>query len=266
MRPLLQEIERGRASVLHGSPALFAALLKTRPSVLRGLRTGFVAGARCPGELLEELDRIGVCVLNLYGLTETGAVSSCRPDDPPETRYTTVGVPLPGIDVRIEDRGGNGELQVRGATVTKCYHGQPEQTAAAFDEGWFRTGDIASIDDAGHVRISGRTREIVHVGGFSVYPAEVEGALLTHPDVERAVVVGVPHVELGETVEAYVVPRPGAEVTPVGLLGFARERIAGYKLPYAIHIVDELPTLASGKPDRRALTARSRTLHEGVRA
>lgn len=265
VRPLLQELERGRASVLHGSPSLFASVLKTRRSVLHGLRTGFVAGTECPGELLEELDRIGVRVLNLYGSTEAGAVASCRPDDPPETRYTTVGRPLPGIEVRVDDRGDGGELQVRGSTVTAGYYAQPEQTAAAFEDGWFRTGDIASIGDDGRVRISGRRREVVHVGGFNVYPAEVEGALLTHPDVDRAVVVGVPHAQLGETLEAYVVPRPAANVTQVGLVGFARERIAGYKVPYAIHIVDELPTLVSGKPDRRALLARSKTPQEGAR-
>jgi HIP---CoA ligase len=249
VRPLLTAIERHAAGVLHGSPALFTALLKSRPEALRGIRGGFVAGASSPPGLQERLDEIGV--LNLYGLTETGAVACCRPDDPPERRRTTAGRPLPGIELRAVD----GELQIRGGGVMPRYLGRPEETAAVFDHGWFRTGDLVEIDD-GYLRISGRLKELVHVGGFNVFPAEVEAVLALHPDVLQAAVVGVADERMGEALRAYVVARPGSGLTAAALLGFARGRIAGYKLPYAITFLSELPLLPSGKPDRRALAAR----------
>jgi acyl-CoA synthetase (AMP-forming)/AMP-acid ligase II len=214
------------------------------------VRTGFVAGATSPRELLERLDAVGMRILNLYGLTETGAITACVADDPPEARFTTVGRPLPGYDVRIEE----GELHVRGPHVTPGYFRRPEETEAAFIDGWFRTGDLVEVED-GYIRIAGRAKELVHVGGFNVFPAEVENVLLTHPEVVQAVVVGAPDERMGEVLRAFVVARPGSELVPAGLLAFARSKIAGYKLPYEISILPELPLLPSGKPDRRALAA-----------
>lgn len=250
LAPLKAAAERFDATVLHGSPALLATLLKSWPERVPDLRAGFVAGAPCPPEILERLDDAGVQILNLFGMTELGAVTACRPGDPPGIRHSTVGRALPEYELRVS---GEGELQVRGPYVTPGYHGRPEMTAEAFQDGWFRTGDVASIDAGGHVSISGRAKEIVRVGGFNVFPAEVEGFLLTHPDVAQAVVVGVPHEPMGEVLEAFVVPRAGARLDRAALLRFARSRIAGYKLPYAIAVVAELPRLASGKPDRAAL-------------
>ena len=119
---------------------------------------------------------------------------------------------------------------------------------------WFRTGDLAELDD-GCLRITGRISELVNVGGFNVSPAEVETVLAGHESVAAAVVVGVGGDETGEALHAFVVPRPGAEIDRADLLRFARARIAGYKLPYAIHVIPELPLLPSGKPDRQALRA-----------
>ncbi len=249
IRPLLTALDRQGTAVLHGSPTLFGALLKSRPDALDRIRAGFVAGAASPPELQRRLDEAGV--LNLYGLTETGAVACCRPEDPPARRRTTAGRPLPGVELRVDD----GELQIRGGGVMPGYLGRLEETAAAFADDWFRTGDRAEIDD-GYLRISGRLKELVHVGGFNVFPAEVEAVLALHPDVVQAAVVGVRDERMGEALRAYVVPRPGSALTAAALLGFARGRIAGYKLPYAITFLSELPLLPSGKPDRRALAAR----------
>ena len=246
------------ATVLHGSPALFARLLATEPDLLAEVRTGFVAGAHCPPVVLERLDETGPTILNLFGMTEIGAAAACRSDDAPELRHETVGRPLPDFEFRSAGENAPdepGELQVRGPHVTPGYLGQPDETAAAFDGEWFRTGDLGSIDELGYVRVAGRAKEVVHVAGFNVFPAEVEAFLLTHPEVVQAVVVGVPDERMGEVLAAYVVPTPGADLTPGALLRFARPRIAGYKLPYAISVVDELPLLASGKPDRVALAA-----------
>jgi acyl-CoA synthetase (AMP-forming)/AMP-acid ligase II len=249
LEPLRAAVEARSPTVLHGSPTLFARLLDGAPELLGGLRTGFVAGAHCPPAVLERLDEAGPTILNHFGMTELGPALSCSLDDPPELRHATVGRPLPGFEVRVAGE----ELQLRGPYVTPGYLNRPEETAAAFDDGWFRTGDLGSVDEDGYVRIAGRAKDVVNVGGFNVFPAEVEAFLLTHPDVAQAVVIGVPHERMGEALAAFVVARRGVDLEPSALIRFARPRIAGYKLPYAITVVDELPLLPSGKPDRAAL-------------
>src|SRR5262249_33981299 len=219
------------------------------PDGLPHIRTGLVAGAPCPRDLLEALDERGTRILNCYGLSETGAVTCVRLDDPPRERHTTVGRVAPAYEARIRD----GQLEGKGRHLTPGYYRRPEETAEAFDDGWFRTGDLAEIDD-GYVRIVGRAKEIVHVGGFNVVPAEVEAALLAHPGVANVAVLGVPDERMGEALAAYVSPQPGKDLSPRDLIAFARSRIAGYKVPYAIEILPELPLLPSGKPDRKALS------------
>jgi long-chain acyl-CoA synthetase len=249
LEPLRATVEERSPSILHGSPALFERLLDGAPELLSGVRSGFVAGAHCPPTVLERLDETGPTILNLFGMTELGSAIACALDDPPERRHATVGRPLPGFEVRVAGE----ELQLRGPYVTPGYLNRPDETARAFQDGWFRTGDLGSVDEDGYVRIAGRAKDVVNVGGFNVFPAEVEAFLVTHPDVAHAVVVGVPHERMGEALAAFVVARRGAELDPSALIRFARPRIAGYKLPYAITIVDELPLLPSGKPDRAAL-------------
>lgn len=262
-RPLLEGIQRGGARLVHGSPMLFGSLLEARPESLAGVR-GFVAGAPPSPDLLERLDSAGSRILNLYGLTEAGAVSCCRPDDPATVRHTSAGRPLPGFEVRLDEAAtsepGLGELEIRGAAVTPGYfrRGRVSDVAEADEafrtDGWFRTGDLAAIEE-GRVRIAGRSKELVNVGGFNVFPGEVEAVLLTHMDVVEAVVIGVPDDKLGEALRAFVVARGGSALTAARLLEFARERLAGYKLPYSIRLVDALPLLPSGKLDRRSLAS-----------
>ena len=252
LEPLLVAVEQRGATVLHGAPALFTGVLKARPGGLRPVRGGIVGGAPCPPQLLQRLDEAGMRLLNVFGMTEVGAAAGCRADDPPQLRHTTSGRALPGFELRLS---AEDELQVRGPSVTPGYYGQPELTEAAFEDGWFRTGDVASIDEDGYLTIAGRAKEMVQVGGFNVFPAEVEGFLMTHPDVAQAAVVGVADERMGEALEAFVVPREGASLAPADLLRYARPRLAGYKLPYRINLMDELPLLASGKPDRGALAA-----------
>jgi acyl-CoA synthetase (AMP-forming)/AMP-acid ligase II len=259
--PLLEAMATTGASVVHGSPTVFARLLEACPNGIPGLRTGFVGGATCPPQLIERLEAAEATILNLYGMTEIGAAACCRPDDPAEARRSTAGAPLPGYEFRsVASRGDDGrpgELQVRGPHVTTGYRGAPQATADAFDGEWFRTGDLGEIDAAGRLRILGRAKEMLNVGGFNVFPAEVEAFLETHPDVLAAAVVGIPHERMGEAPCAFVVARPGATLTPQEIRRFARAGIAGYKIPYAVDIVSELPTLSSGKPDREALRERA---------
>jgi acyl-CoA synthetase (AMP-forming)/AMP-acid ligase II len=188
-------------------------------------------------------------ILNVYGMTEIGAATSCRSGDSPETRYQTVGRPLPGYEVRAV----GGEIQVRSSYLPSGYHGRPWSDDEWADEDWFRTGDLGELDPAGNVTIAGRAKEVVHVGGFNVFPAEVESFLLTHPGIAQAAVIGVPHQALGEALEAFIVPASDTMLEPREVVRFARAGVAGYKVPYAVHVIDELPLLPSGKPDRREL-------------
>ena len=245
--PLVHALRRSGATVLHGSPAMFGRLLRSGAEL--AVRGGFVAGSWCPPDLLQALDQRGMRVLNLYGMTEVGAASSCRHEDPPETRYRTVGRALPGYEIRVVDA----EIQVRSGYLPSGYHGRPWVSEELTDDGWFRTGDLGELDDAGNLIIAGRAKEVVHVGGFNVFPAEVESFLLTHPAIAQAAVIGVPHPTLGEALEAFVVPAPEAKLEEREVIRFARAGIAGYKVPYGVRVVEELPLLPSGKPDRRTL-------------
>jgi fatty-acyl-CoA synthase len=247
LEPLLRSLQRHRAVVLHGSPALFARLL--RAELKLPLSTGFTAGSLCPPEVLEAFDSRGARLMNLYGMTEIGAASAARREDPPEIRYGTVGRPLPGYELRSVA----GEIQVRSEYLPNGYHGRPWRRDELSADGWFRTGDLGEIDPQGNLRIAGRSKDVVHVGGFNVFPAEVEMFLLGHPLISQAAVIGVPHEPMGETLQAFVVPASGEEIDPREVVQFARAGIAGYKVPYAVKVVEELPLLPSGKADRRAL-------------
>jgi acyl-CoA synthetase (AMP-forming)/AMP-acid ligase II len=248
LAPLLEALESSDAPVLHGSPALFTRVL--RAGLELPLRTGLSAGSLCPPGVLEALEEHGAKVLNLYGMTELGCVSSCRLDDRPEVRHGTVGRALEGFEVRA---GAGGEIEVRSRFLPEGYNGRPWSEQELTADGWFRTGDLGSLKDGGNLVIAGRVKEVVHVGGFNVIPAEVESYLLTHPQVAQAAVVGVEHPVLGEALRAFVTPVPGASLRARDVIRFARQGIAGYKVPYAVELVEELPLLASGKVDRRAL-------------
>ncbi len=247
IEPLLRALERHRARVLHGSPALFGRLL--RSAVKPPIRTGFTAGSHCPPDVLEAFDGRGARLLNLYGMTEIGAASSCRRDDSPGVRYATVGRALSGYELRTVD----GEIEVKSDYLPGAYHGRPWGPDELSEDGWFRTGDMGEIDAEGNLRIAGRSKEVAHVGGFNVFPAEVETFLLGHPAIAQAAVIGVPHEVMGETLQAFVVPAAEEEIDPREVVQFARAGIAGYKVPYSVRVVEELPLLPSGKADRRAL-------------
>ena len=253
VEPLGSALRSHGASVLHGTPALFGRL--ERAGAELPLRSGFVAGSRCPPELLEALDRRGATILNLYGMTELGPIACCRRDDPPDTRFHTVGRPVNGCEVRIgaRPRAEPGEIQVRSGLLPSGYHRRPWGSEELADGEWLRTGDLGELDVDGNLIIAGRAKELINVGGFNVFPAEVESYLLTHPAIAGAAVIGVPHPVLGEALQAVIVPTPGAMLEPREVTRFARSGVAGYKVPYTVRIVEELPLLPSGKPDRRAL-------------
>ncbi|HET9731145.1 MAG TPA: FadD3 family acyl-CoA ligase [Acidimicrobiales bacterium] len=254
-------IAREGITVLPGPPTIYHSLLQQPPDVrasLRSLRLAVTGAAAVPVELLRRMDEeLGFdVVLTAYGLTETiGLVTMCRIGDPPEVVSRTSGRPIPGLEVRTVradgsacDAGEAGEVVVRGYAVMDGYFEDPEATAEAIDAGgWLHTGDVGVLDDDGGLRITDRIKDMFIVGGFNAYPAEIEAALMELPAVAQVAVVGVPDDRLGEVGAAFVVPRPGATVDAGELLAFARSRLANYKVPRSVAVVDSLPVNAGGK-------------------
>ena len=254
-------VARHRITMLPGPPTVFQSILdhpRFAEFDLSSLRLSVTGAAVVPVEVVRRMreDLRFETVVTGYGLTETtGTVSMCRHDDPPETVATTVGRPLPGVEVKVVDdeeralpRGEPGEILVRGFNVMKEYFADPAATAQAIDtEGWLRTGDIGFVGDDGNIRITDRKKDMYICGGFNVYPAEVEGIMLRHPSVAQVAVVGVPDPRLGEVGHAVVVPRAGVEWDPETFLGWCRESMANYKVPRHVRTVDALPLNPSGK-------------------
>ena len=197
-----------------------------------------------------------------YGLTETAALISTNPAG--HEKPGSVGLPIPGAEVRIVDDqdlalpvGEAGEICCRSPAVMRGYWGAPEATAEAVRDGWLHTGDIGYLDDDGYLFIVDRKKDLIIRGGFNVYPRDVEDALLEHPGVSAAGVVGRPDERHGEEVVAFVsLNAPGDGISADELVAWARERIGGYKYPREVHIVDSVPLTPVGKLDRKALRSR----------
>ncbi|NRA09677.1 MAG: AMP-binding protein, partial [Myxococcales bacterium] len=266
----LEIIAREQISVISGPPTLFATLMDLPafdPAAVASLRTAFVGAASVPTEIIQRMrDRMGIeRVCNAYGLIETCVISMTRADDPLEVISTTTGRPLPGVGVRVVDAEGvdlgpgeAGEILVRGQGIMSGYWRDPEQSAATVDaEGWARTGDVGSVDAAGHVRILDRLKDAYNCGGFSAYPAEIENRLLEIDELAQVAVVGVPDERLGEVGCAFVMAAEGREVDPDSVIAWARENMANYKVPRRVFVLEALPMNANGKVMKSELRARA---------
>lgn len=268
------------AAVLHATASRRASLLAAAPTLLDlvrahpgfsgtdldALQVIYTGGSTMSPEFVSAVEgSFGARVSIAFGMTETcGAALQTAPfDDPDEVRWGTVGVPLPGTDARVVDQAGApvspgtpGELRLRGPGVTDGYHDDPVATAAAFDEdGWLRTGDLASVDAEGRYRIVGRLKEMIKTGGENVSPAEVEAVLEADPDVSRAAVLGLPDDRWGEIVGAFVVPSSGREgsVNTDAIEAHCRAQLSRFKVPRRWFVVAELPLTGSGKIRRAEL-------------
>ncbi len=266
---VVQRVEAEGISVLPGPPTIFQTILDhpdRKGFDLSTLRLVVTGAAVVPVELVRGLwDDLGVeTVLTAYGLTEaTGTVTMCRRGDSAEVIAGTSGRAIPDVDVRIVGtdgigvpRGEAGEIVVRGYNVMRGYFNDAEATDEAIDiEGWLHTGDVGTMDEAGNVTITDRLKDMYVSGGFNVYPAEVEAVLRLHPGVAQVAVVGVPDRRLGETGLAVVVPAAGGGTDDLqeGLLGWAKERLANYKVPRRVVTVESLPVNASAKVLKREL-------------
>lgn len=273
----LEVVERERVTVYHGVPTSFIMALREPERETRdvsSLRTGIVAGAPVPEELVGRIQRDLVPEIRVgYGLTESGTtVAVTRGDDPPGKQVTTVGRPLPEVEIRVLDVDGSvlpeesvGEVAVRGPGVMKGYYRQPGETAQVFtDDGFFLTGDLGMVDEEGYLHILGRRKEMIIRGGFNVYPREVEDRLHAHPAVLDVAIVGLPDEVLGEVACACIVPVEGAIVTGEEIKDFCREVLADYKVPDLVRFLDSFPMTGSGKV-RRVELARMISAEESSR-
>ncbi|ULR55322.1 long-chain-fatty-acid--CoA ligase [Streptomyces deccanensis] len=260
---VLDAIARDGATVFEGVPTMYAALLQHPAGAdVSTLRMCVSGGASLPVEILHGFERrFGCAVLEGFGMSETSPVVTFNHPDRPR-KAGSIGTPIQDVEVRLLDDKGQdvtpgevGELAVRGPNVMKGYWNRPEETAAAIPDGWLRSGDLARQDEDGYLYIVDRKKDMIIRGGYNVYPREIEEALHEHPAVALAAVVGVPHAHLGEEIAAAVVLRPGAHATPDELREFVKDRVAAYKYPREVWLMDSLPTGPSGKILKREITA-----------
>jgi malonyl-CoA/methylmalonyl-CoA synthetase len=270
--------DMARASVFMGVPTLYVRMLAeptlTRAAVAR-MRL-FIAGS---APLLIETftdwqARTGHTILERYGMSETAMLTSnpyaadARYGGQSERRGATVGFPLPGVSLRVQDDAGHtlgvdevGGIQVQGPNVFKAYWRMPEKTAEEFTaDGFFKTGDVGAVDARGYVRIVGRSKDLIISGGYNVYPAEVESFINEMPGVAESALVGVPHPDFGEVGVAVVIAKPGATVAPDTVVAALKASLANFKVPKQCHVVAELPRNTMGKVQKNLLREQYKAL------
>ena len=259
----LEALAQERCTAVYGVPTMFVAMLQemaNRRFDLSSLRTGIMAGAPCPIDVMEQVNsqmnmrEVTIC----YGMTETSPVSfQSLVDDPIDKRCATVGRVHPHLEVKIVDDAGNivpvgeqGELCTRGYSVMKGYWDDDQRTRESIVDGWMHTGDLATFDAEGFCSIVGRVKDMIIRGGENIYPREIEEYLFRHPEISEAQVFGIPHAKYGEEVCAWIIPKPGANLTEAAIRQFCQGQIAHYKIPQHIRIVDEIPMTITGKPQK----------------
>jgi acyl-CoA synthetase (AMP-forming)/AMP-acid ligase II len=257
----LERIQRDKITVMPGSPTIYQSMLafpERKKFDTSSLRLAVTGGAAVPVELVHRMrNELGFRdVITAYGLTEScGTISACQLGDDDETIATTCGRPIPDTETICVDpdgkevpRGEPGEVWTRGYHVMKGYWGDEAETAKAIDaDGWLHTGDIAVMDERGYLRITDRIKDMFIMGGFNVYPAEVENLLFEHEGIAASAVIGIPDERMGEVGLAFVVPVPGVTLDNESLIAWSRDNMANYKVPRRFEILDELPSNASGK-------------------
>jgi len=269
----LKVIERDRVTLFEGVPTMYVAMLNAGPSVAdtSSLRLGISGGAALPVEVLRGFEQaFGTPIIEGYGLSETSPVATFN--TPARRKPGTIGLPIAGVELKLVDpdgaevgEGAVGEIAIRGHNVMKGYWQRPDASAAAIRDGWFHSGDMATRDADGFYTIVDRKKDLIIRGGFNVYPREIEEVLYEHPAVLEAAVVSTPHPTHGEEVVAAVALRPGATATPAELRDHVKARVAAYKYPRHVWLVDALPKGATGKVLKREITVPAE-VEEAVRS
>lgn len=259
----LEHAETHRITKAFLVPAMWAAIAQD-PSLgtrdLSSLSFAVSGGAPCPIVVIKALQERGMAFTEGFGMTETAPVAACLQPEEVIEHAGSIGKPVAHMDFRIVDEHGHeaptgqvGELAVRGPNVFVGYWNSPDATAEALRGEWFHTGDLGIVDEGGYYRLVDRLKDMIITGGENVYPIEVEQVIYEHPDVLEVAVVGTPDEKWGEAVVAVVAPRPDAAVTPESLIEWTRARIAHFKAPQRVELVDQLPRNATGKILKREL-------------
>ncbi|MCF8128084.1 MAG: long-chain fatty acid--CoA ligase [Deltaproteobacteria bacterium] len=267
---VLKAVQKYKATFMSAVPTIFVAFVN-HPDIENYDLSSFLAcssgGAPLPPEVCRQFEtKTGAVIIEGYGLSETAPVASCNPANGETRKLGSIGFPFPGTDIKVLDldtgekelpRGEDGEIAICGPQVMKGYWNKPEETEAVFREidgmRYFLTGDIGHIDEDGFIVITDRKKDLVLVGGFNVYPREVEDILFEHPKVAMAAVIGIPDDRSGEAVKAFIQVKPGETATEEEIRAFCKENMAGYKRPRFIEFRQELPVSAVGKVLRRVL-------------
>ena len=265
-RKAIEVVKRDSVTLFQGVPTMYSALLslagEEAKEATQTLRVCASGGASLPVQVLNDFeDAFGCIILEGYGLSETSPVASFNHPDRPR-KAGSIGTPVKGVEMRVVDTSGAevaqgepGEIQIRGHNVMKGYWNLPDATKAAISsDGWFASGDIGRVDEDGYFYIVDRTKDMIIRGGYNVYPREIEEVLYEHPAVAEAAVVGVKHAELSEDVGAAVALKEGATVEPDELREYVKARVAAYKYPRKIWLVDALPKGPTGKVLKREIT------------
>ena len=259
----LKAIQSTGVTVFSGVPTMYQYLLRY-PELdeydTSSLRIGVSGGASIPVEVLRAAEeRFGIVILEGYGLSETSPTATFN-RSAEQRKVGSIGLPIWGTEAKVVDendeevaRGERGELVLRGHHIMKGYYKKPEATEEAMKNGWFHTGDLATMDEDGFVFIVDRVKDMILRSGYNVYPREVEEAIYEHPGVAEAAVIGVPHEELGEEVRAVVALKEGETATEEEIISFVKERVAQYKYPRSVLFMDDLPKTATGKILKREL-------------
>jgi len=265
-RKAVEVIERDGVTVFEGVPTMYSALLsvadQATPQAMRSLRTCVSGGAALPVQVLTDFEKaFGCAVLEGYGLSESSPAAAFNHPDR-ERKAGSIGTPIEGVEMRVVDldgvevpQGEAGQIQIRGHNVMKGYWNLPDATKETITaDGWLNTGDVGRVDEDGYFYIVDRTKDMIIRGGYNVYPREIEEVLYEHPAVAEAAVIGIPHDSLGEEVGAAVALKKGETATAEELRDYVKARVAAYKYPRLVWLVDALPKGPTGKLLKREVT------------
>ena len=265
---VLKAVEEEKCTALHGVPTMFIAELE-HPDFdkydLSTLRTGIMAGSSCPIEVMRRvIDEMHMSEVTIaYGMTETSPVScQTNKNTPLDKQVSTVGLVQPNLEVKIVDTetgevvpiGETGELLTRGYSVMKGYWGSRFKTRESIKDGWMHTGDLATMDEEGYIKVVGRSKDMVIRGGENIYPVEIENYLYRHPKISDVQIVGVPDQKYGEVLAAWIIPKQNVELTEEEVKQFCKENIAHYKIPKYFRFVQEYPMTITGKIQKYKIT------------
>ncbi len=270
---LVKSISKHRVTIFPGVPALFNGL-NNFPGIenidVSSVKSCFSGSAPIADDVLQRFESLtGSRIVEGFGMSETSPVTTVNPLRGTR-KLGSVGLPFPDTDMKVVDAedgvtemacGEEGELIVKGPQVMQGYWNRPDETEKTLKDGWLYTGDLATMDDEGYVRIVGRKKDMISVGGFKVFPDEVDGVLMAHPDILEAATIGIPCERRGEMVKSFIVMQPGKSLSLEEIDAFARESLAPYKVPRSVEFLDELPKSTVMKVLRREL--RDRELAKG---